>query len=141
MPGKRFEGDLDDYKDTYLTCRGRRNHVWDIETDFNVTTNRNGRIVEFKQKLTCPRCTCTATDTYEVTRAGRLKRKGQRQYDYADGYQMRRGVKVPLEEAREALVMRELSRSLDAELMARLRGMRPDARKAAGPKLRIVGAA
>lgn len=141
MPGKRFEGDLNEYKDEYLTCRGRRNHVWDVETDFNITTNRNGRIIEFKQTLHCPRCTAKATDTYEVTRNGRFRRKGQRQYDYADGYQMRRGVKVPLDESRELLLMRELSRKLDAELMGRLTAMRPQARKAAGPKLRVVGAA
>lgn len=141
MPSKRFEGNLDEYKDEYLTCRGRRQHPWELQTDFNVTTNRAGRIVEFKQVLHCPRCTATATDTYEVTKQGRFKRMGQRQYDYADGYQMRRGVKMPLDDARDQLLMRELSRSLDAELLARLQAMRPEAKKTAGPKLKIVGAA
>lgn len=126
MPqGKKFSGDLKDYKDKFLRCRGRRNHPWKFKSDFNIAT-KGDRIIEFKQTLHCSICTTNRVDTYEVTPQGRFVRKGQPHYEYADGYQLHRGSQVDLDTARDELLMRELSGSLDNELMNRLLGMRPD---------------
>lgn len=142
MAGKTFSGDLSEYKDEYLTCRGRRNHPWQLGTDFNVTTNRNGRIIEFRRVMHCSLCTADRVETFEVTKSGRFRRKGQPHYRYAEGYQLHRGNKIKLDEARDELLMRELRRDLDAELFGRLIGMRPEAREKVKPvKLRVVGAA
>lgn len=142
MAGKTFQGDLEDYKDEFLTCRGRRNHPWQLATDFNVTTNRNGRIIEFQRVYHCMLCTTDRIDTFEVTRAGRFHKKGHSHYRYAEGYQLHRGNKIPLEQAKDELLMRELRRSLDAELAGRLLNMKPEAKAKAKPvKLRVVGAA
>ena len=122
---KTFDGELKDYKSKYLRCRGRRNHPWKFKSDFNITT-KGDRIIEFKQTLHCSICTTNRVDTYEVTKEGRFVRKGQPHYDYAPGYQLSRGNTVPLDDARDELLMRELSGSLDNELMNRLLGMRPD---------------
>lgn len=139
MPqGKKFDGDLKDYKDKYLRCRGRRNHPWKFQSDFNIVT-KGERIIEFTQVLHCSICKTDRKDTYEVTREGRFVRKGHPQYEYADGYQISRGNHVSLDDARDELLMRELGRSLDNELMNRLLAMRPDAREAQ-PRLRIVEA-
>jgi hypothetical protein len=115
VAGKKFEGELAEYDDNYLRCRGRRNHPWQFQTDFNVTTNVRGRIVEFVQIMHCAVCTTNRMDTYEVTKTGRFKLKGRR-YEYADGYQLHAHGKVALDEARDELLMRELSQSLASEL-------------------------
>lgn len=139
---KTFDGQLADYSDEFLTCRGRRNHPWQLHTDFNVTTNRSGRIIEFKRVMHCALCTADRIDTFEVTKSGRFRRKGNPQYRYAEGYQLHRGNRIKLEAARDELLMRELRRDLSAELLARLEGMRPAARKEVKPvKLRVVGVA
>lgn len=129
MPqGKKFDGDLKDYKDKHLRCRGRRNHPWKFQSDFNIVT-KGDRIIEFTQVLHCAICKTDRKDTYEVTRDGRFVRKGHPQYEYADGYQLSRGAHVTLDEARDELLMRELTRSLDTELLNRLMNMRPDAQQ------------
>lgn len=122
---KTFTGDLSQYKDKFLRCRGRRNHPWKFKTDFNIVT-KGDRIIEFTQTLHCAVCTTNREDTYEVTPEGRFRRKGHPRYEYADGYQLHRGSRVSLEEARDELLTRELSGALDTELMNRLMSMRPD---------------
>lgn len=134
--GKKFEGELRDYKSKYLRCRGRRNHPWKIKTDFNIAT-KGDRIIEFTQVLHCALCTADRYDTYEVTEDGRFNRKGQPRYDYPDGYQLHRGSQRTLAEARDELLMRELTGNLDSELLNRLLGMRPEYREL--PRLRVVG--
>lgn len=133
---KRFDGELRDYKSKYLRCRGRRNHPWKIKTDFNIVSKGN-RISEFTQILHCAICTTDRYDTYEVTADGKFNRKGHPRYDYADGYQLHRGGSVTLEDARDELLLRELSGNLDGELLTRLLGMRPEYRNL--PRLRVVG--
>lgn len=129
MPqGKKFDGELKDYRNKYLHCRGRRNHSWKFKSDFNIATNGD-RIIEFTQILHCAICTTDRKDTYEVTKDARFVRKGHPQYEYADGYQLSRGSQVSLDDARDELLMRQLGQQLDAELMNRLLGMRPEAQQ------------
>lgn len=120
-------GDLESYKDEYLRCRGLRNHTWKFETDFNVATGPRGRILEFTRTLSCMSCTTQRLDTYLVKKNGSFEFKG-RDYKYAEGYQVHRGNPIATNEARDALLLRELKSSLDNELLNRLLGMRPEAR-------------
>lgn len=136
MANKKFTGDVQDYDERYIRCRGIRNHTWRFETDFNVATNVRGRIVEFTRTLHCAACTTNRLDTYEVTRNGKFRFKN-RKYEYADGYQVHRGNPIDSELMRDALLMKEMRASLDGELMNRLLNMRPDAQ--AQPLLKVVG--
>lgn len=119
---------LDTYKDEYLRCRGLRNHTWKFETDFNVATGQRGRIIEFTRTLSCMSCTTQRLDTYAVRKGGTFEFVS-RKYEYADGYQVHRGNPIASDKARDALLIKELKSSLDAELLNRLLGMRPEARK------------
>jgi hypothetical protein len=120
-------GTLDDYKEEYLRCRGLRNHTWKFETDFNVATGPRGKIIEFTRTLSCMSCTTQRLDTYTVKSNGRFEFQ-RRAYQYAEGYQVHRGNPIATEEARDALLVKELSSSLDKELLNRLLGMRPEKR-------------
>jgi hypothetical protein len=136
VANKKFTGDLSEYNENYIRCRGIRNHTWQFETDFNVATNARGRIMEFTRTLHCAACTTNRLDTYEVTKSGKFRFKS-RKYDYADGYQVHRGNPIDSEAARDALLMREMRASLDVELMTRLLNMRPDVQNQ--PLLKVVG--
>lgn len=136
--GKKFDGELKDYKARYLRCRGRRNHPWKFQTDFNIVT-KGDRIIEFTQTLHCAVCKTDRHDTYDVTPEGRFSRKGHPRYEYADGYQLSKHSRVPLDEARDELLMRELSGSLNNELMNRLISSRGEGQPMPAPHLRAVG--
>lgn len=128
QPAKHVHtGNLDDYKAEYLRCRGLRNHTWKFETDFNVATGPRGKIIEFTRTLSCMSCTTQREDTYTVKGNGHFEFQ-RRAYKYAEGYQVHRGNPIATEEARDALLLKELSSSLDAELLNRLLGMRPSVR-------------
>lgn len=135
--GKKFDGELSDYKAKFLRCRGRRNHPWKVKTDFNIVT-KGDRIIEFTQILHCAVCTTDRHDTYEVTASGHFNRKAT-EYKYPDGYQLHRGGAATwtVADARDELITRELMGSLDNELMNRLLGMRPEFQNR--PTLRVVG--
>lgn len=137
MTAKKHTEGLDTYKEEYLRCRGLRNHTWKFETDFNVATGPRGRIMEFTRTLSCMSCTTQRLDTYTVRKNGSFEFKG-RKYEYADGYQVHRGNPIETEQARDALLVKELSSSLDTELLNRLLGMRPEAQRQ--PLLRVVAA-
>lgn len=140
-PGKKFTGELRDYKSKYLRCRGRRNHPWKIKTDFDITTKTyrgETRVTEFRQILHCAICTTQRIDRYRVTDSGRFERIGHPQYDYAPGYELHRGSKFATDEARDELLLRELGGSINTELMNRLLSMRPDVQREI-PRLRVVG--
>jgi hypothetical protein len=102
-----------------------------------VATNIRGRIIEFTKKLHCMACTTERHDTYEVSKTGQFSLKG-RAYHYADGYQVHRGNAIATDQARDALLMRELQSSLDTEMANRLLNMRPAAQRQQ-PLLRVVG--
>lgn len=140
MVNKPHEGDIDSYSGEYLHCRGLRSHTWSFETDFDITTGpRNGRVIEFTKKLRCLACTTVRKDTYRVTKSGRFVFE-HRHYEYADGYQVRRGNAIATDVARDRLLRKELAEQLDSELANRLLNMKPEARKVARPvKLRAVG--
>jgi hypothetical protein len=136
VANKVFTGELSEYDERFIRCRGIRNHTWRFETDFNVATNARGRIMEFTRTLHCAACTTNRLDTYEVKRNGKFSFKS-RKYEYADGYQVHRGNPIDTEAVRDALLMKEMHASLDAELLNRLLNMRPDAQ--AQPLLKVVG--
>lgn len=126
--GKKFDGELSEYPEQFLRCRGLRNHTWRFETDFKIATNVRGRVVEFTRTLSCMACTTQRDDVYSVKPTGKFV-KIRTQYHYADGYQMRRGGQIELDAARDALIMKELERTVEAELFHRIQGMRtPEAR-------------
>lgn len=138
---KKFEGNLREYKTKYLRCRGRRNHPWKVKTDFDIVTKTfkgEKRVIEFTQTLHCALCTTDREDKYRVTPTGHFEKIGT-SYKYPDGYQLtKRDNRVDLNDARDMLLMREISGELNVELMNRLLSQRPEFRDQ--PKtLRVVG--
>jgi hypothetical protein len=141
MANKKFTGEAEEYDERFVRCRGLRNHTWLFETDFNVATGPRGRIIEFERVLHCAGCTTDRIETFTVTKSGRFQRKGHPKYVYADGYQVHRGNPIDTDRMRDQLLVKELTASLDAELLNRLLNMRPEARKqveAQGKPLRAV---
>lgn len=142
MANKKFTGEIEEYPQDFVRCRGLRNHTWRFETDFNVATGPRGRIIEFERVLHCVACTTDRIETFRVTSTGKFQRTGHPKYNYADGYQVHRGTPIDTDRMRDQLLLKELTASLDAELLNRLLNMRPENRKKIekeGKRLRAVG--
>lgn len=82
---KKHEGDLTDYKASYLECRpGMSGHSWRWQTDFKIVRNSSGTITEFSRMRRCIRCKSESVKVYDGITGHLLRRT----YNYVDGYQI-----------------------------------------------------
>lgn len=79
-----FDGDLEDYSETYLICRDI-GHQWIPSKHWEIT--RKGTLVtEYRRKMQCPNCGMVRNDYYDKD----LRISG-RYYSYPEGYLTKKG--------------------------------------------------
>lgn len=134
----RYAGDVKGYKTKYLRCRGRKRHPWRTQTHANIV-EKNGRIIEFTEVLTCHNnCGVIRENVFDVTPAGRfVLRESKMDYSNAPGYLVEKGNVIPDEDARDELMLRTLTATLDTHGLDLLAKTRPMGEQTP-PSLRVV---